>query len=191
VRASIPARQVIIALEPGGQLYAPENFGYRCTLVDAAAVLNYYGVQIPQALLAERIGLQVDYSIAEGGVPWWVYVGWPGHRPSLDTAVERVARDAGRRVVVHTDVGLDFQQAATAITHQHPVILNVLRAPNGTSNHSLLAYGLDTRGGRSLLLVIDPNTGQSNWVGGNTLWSQTVTSTYIVPLGSAAPAPAV
>ena len=179
--ASVPAKQAIIPLEPNGQLYAPQNFGDRCTLVDAAAVLNYYGVATPQASLAERIGGLAHYSVASGGIPWWAFVSLPGTRPLLDVAIQRVAHDAGRRVAVHTEVGLNFREAAVAISHDHPVILNELHAPDGTRDHSVLAYGVDTRGGHSLLLVIDPNSARSYWVGANTLWSQTVTSTYITP----------
>jgi hypothetical protein len=184
----MPSQQVIISLWPTGQLYAPENFGDRCTLVDVASVLNFYGVPIQQDALAERIGDLASYS-ATTGVPWWAFVSWPGHRPLLDTAVERVAREAGRRVAVHTELGLDFGQAHAAIVSHRPLVLNMLHAPDGTPNHSVLAYGTDTRWGRSLLLVVDPNSDQSYWIGANTLWSQTVTSTYVFPLGSAPPTP--
>jgi Peptidase_C39 like family len=180
--ASVPAKQVIISLEPNGQLSVPANFGDRCTLVDAAAVLNYYGVAAPQASLAEHIGNLAHYSEAASGIPWWAFVSWPGQRPLLDMAIQRAARDAGRRVAVHTEVGLDFREASAAISRDHPVILNVLYAPDGTPDHSVLAYGVDTRGGHALLLVIDPNSERSYWVGANTLWSRTMTSTYIIPL---------
>jgi hypothetical protein len=189
-RAAMPSGEVIISLWPTGQLAAPENFGDHCTLVDVASVLNFYGVPVPQALLAERLGTLVNYS-ATSGVPWWAYVGLPGHRPLLDTATERVARDAGRPVEVHTELGLDFRQATAAIIAHRPLVLNMWHAPDGTPNHSLLAYGADTRWGRSLLLAIDPNSGQSYWIGASSLWSQTVTSTYIVPLGVAPPTPAI
>ncbi len=182
-RPDVPAQRYVIPLAPSGTLDYPMNFGYRCTLVDSAVVLDYYGASAPQELLAIQIGGIAHYSGAARGVPWWAYVAWPGKRPLLDTAIERVARGTGLRVRAQTVLGLDFARTATAIVRNHPVILNVWRGPNGTYNHSFLAYGYDKRAGRELLLVVDPNNQVSYWIGPNTHWSATVTSTYITPAG--------
>ena len=180
----VPVRRYIIPLAPlevYGQLSAPVNFGYRCTLVDAAAVLNDYGIPVPQNQLALRLSDLTRYSAAAGGVPWWEYVSWPGQQPLLDQAIERASREAGRPVVAHTQLGVSFEQAAAAIAAGHPVILNVFRTPTGTPNHSLLAYGFDARGGKAQLYAIDPNSQRSYWIGPDTLWTWTITSTYITP----------
>lgn len=183
--ALVPDTRYIIPLAPVemyGQLSAPMNFGSRCTLVDAAAVLNDYGVPIPQGLLALRLSDLTRYSTAAGGTPWWEYVSWPGQQSTLDQAIERASREAGRPVIAHTQLGLSFNQAAAAIASGHPVILNVYRTPTGTPNHSLLAYGFDARGYNALLYAIDPNSQDSYWIGPGTRWSWTVTSTYITPV---------
>jgi hypothetical protein len=178
---SVPVERYSIPLAPSGSLSEPVNFGYRCTLVDAAAVLDLYGASISQSDIAARLSNFADYSDAGHGIPWWAYIALPGQRPLLDKAIERVGRQAGRNVVAHTYFGLNFDRVAAAIAAGHPVILNVLHAPDGTFNHSLLAYGFDTRGGHALLLAIDPNTQVSYWIGPRTLWSQTITSTFIMP----------
>jgi hypothetical protein len=167
-----------------GVLEHPLNFGFRCTLVDAAAVLNLYGADLPQALLALDLSDDVDYSASQQGPPWWAYVPMPGKRPLLDQAIEAVAAVGGLRVSSHTYLGLSFARAAQAIAAGHPVILNVIRTPDGTYDHSLLAYGEDTRDGRRLLLVLDPNSQQSYWVGPGGFWSMTLTSTFITPSGA-------
>jgi hypothetical protein len=164
-----------------GWLDHPINFGYRCTLVDAAAVLDYYGARVPQVTLALQLSRSIDYSNAGHGPPWTAYLAWPGQSSLLDAAIERVAGKAGLHVTAQTVIGINFARAAAAIAHNHPIILNMARTPDGTYNHSLLAYGYDTRHGRALLLVLDPNTQQSYWVGPNTYWSTTITSTFIVP----------
>ena len=185
----VAARRYIIPLAPievYGQLSAPMNFGYRCTLVDAAAVLNDYGVPVPQGQLALRLSDLARYSVAAGGIPWWEYVSWPAQRPLLDQAIERASREAGRPVTAHTQLGLSFDEAAAAIAGGHPVILNVFRTPTGTPNHSLLAYGFDARAGKALLYAIDPNSQDSYWIGPETHWSWTITSTYIMPVRAGA-----
>lgn len=166
-------------------LERPVNFGYRCTLVDAAVVLTYYGARVPQSMLALRLSRAVDYSNAGHGPPWTAYLAWPGQRPLLDVAIQRVAGTAGLQVTAQTVVGIDYARAAAAIAHDHPVILNMFRTPDGTYNHSLLAYGYDNRHGRAMLLVLDPNTQRSYWVGPHTYWSTTMTSTFVVPADAA------
>jgi Peptidase_C39 like family len=187
-QVSVPAGRYTIALAPlslgaplPGSLAHPINFGYRCTLVDAAAVLDYYGARSTQAALAVQLSTAVEYSGPGHGPPWWAYVALPGRRPLLDTAIESVARQAGIGVTSETMIGISFARAVAAIAQNHPVILNVVRTPDGTYNHSLLAYGYDTRAGRTLLLVLDPNTQISYWVGRDTYWSETLTSTFITP----------
>lgn len=189
-RAGVPSARHVIPLAPitltrpvPGQLERPFNFGYRCTLVDAATILNDYGATPTQTALALRLSAATDYN-AHGGPPWWVYVAPPGQRPLLDRAIERVGAGAGVPVHAQTQVGLDFVQAVAAIVRNQPVILNVLRTPDGTYNHSLLAIGFDTRAGHSLLLVLDPNTQDEYWIGPASLWSTTITSTYITPTAS-------
>lgn len=187
--ARIPAERYVIPLEPFapyGQLGAPVNFGYRCTVVDAVAVLNLYGAAIPQAYLASRLSQLAQYSDKSAGIPWWAFVSWPGQQTLLDRAIEQAGREARRPVVAQTILGIDFVRAATAIAAGHPVILNVFRTPNGTPSHSLLAYGFNTRDGKALLYAIDPNNQQSYWIGPSTRWSWTVTSTYIRPVGTEA-----
>jgi hypothetical protein len=183
-RAVALAPHYIIPLAPVGTLDYPQNFGDRCTLVDSAAVLDYYGATASQEQLALQLGSAAHYSGASQGVPWWAFVALPGKRPLLDTAIERVADEAGLRVHAQTLLGLDFPRAATDIASNHPVVLNVYRSPDGTYDHSLLAYGYDIRSGRKLLLVVDPNDQVSYWIGPRTRWSATVTSTYIAPAGS-------
>jgi Peptidase_C39 like family len=186
-RPRVPVERYVIplaSLSPSEGLNAPVNFGYRCTVVDAAAVLNYYGISIPQDSLALRLSSLAEYSDQEHGIPWWAYVSWPGQRPLLDQAIERTSRDAGHPVLAETVLGLNFDRAARAIAVGHPVILNVYRTPDGTPNHSLLAYGFNTRAGSAQLYAIDPNSQQSYWIGSNSLWSWTVTSTYIRPAGT-------
>ena len=189
-RQGVPEERYVIALAPlgmlrpaPGRLEHPINFGYRCTLVDAASVLDYYGAQVTQFMLALKLSEATDYT-PRSGPPWWAYVAAPGKRPLLDVAIERVGERAGVPVRSQTHVGINFAQAVTAIAHDEPVILNVARTPDGTYNHSLLAIGFDTRGGQSLLLVLDPNTQALDWIGPDSLWSMTVTSTFIVPLAS-------
>lgn len=186
--AAIPPQRHIIPLAPlgltfrvPGWLEHPVNFGYRCTLVDAAAVLNFYGDIIPQALIALDLSQATDYSAPDRGPPWWAYVGSPDGGTLLDSAITQVAAMEGLRVTAQTILGLDFDRAARAIAHDHPVILNVVRTPDGTYNHSLLAFGEDTLGGQRRLLTLDPNTQETYWVGPGTLWSETLTSTYIAP----------
>jgi hypothetical protein len=183
-RYVLPLAPLTLASPPPGWLGEPINFGARCTLVDAAAVLVFYGARATQWDLAVRLSAATDYRDARGGPPWWAYVAVPGRRPLLDVAIERVARGAGIAVTSRTSTGLDFVRAIDAIARGHPVILNVWRAPNGLYSHSLLAYGYNTRGGRTLLLAIDPDTQASSWVGSHTYWSGTVTSTFIAPVGS-------
>lgn len=187
-RHGISAERYVIALAPlgmlrpaAGRLEHPINFGFRCTLVDAASVLDYYGAQATQFVLALMLSDATDYS-PQNGPPWWAYVAPPGQRPLLDVAIERVGESAGVPVHANTHLGLNFAQAVAAITHDEPVILNVARTPDGTYNHSLLAIGFDTRAGQSLLLVLDPNTQALDWIGPDSLWSTTITSTFIVPL---------
>jgi Peptidase_C39 like family len=170
-----------LGFAPPGWLAPPVNFGYRCTLVDAASILDYYGAPLPQSVLALQLSADTDYSAARQGPPWWAYVGVPGQPTLLDRAIERVAVQSGLDVVSQTTIGLNFDRAAVAIAHNQPVILNMMRAPDGTYDHSLLAYGYDTRDGHAQLLVLDPNSQQSYWVGPGTFWSETVTSTYITP----------
>jgi hypothetical protein len=184
----LPAAHHIIALAPvgrassfPGRLAHPMNFGYRCTLVDAAAVLNFYGARSPQNVLAVQLSMALGDSSGWHGPPWWAYVALPGRRPQLDTEIEGIARSAGIRVRAQTTVGLSFPAAAAAIAHNQPVILNMARTPDGTYNHSLLAYGYDTWRGRHLLLALDPNSQRSYWIGSDTFWSYTVTSTLITP----------
>lgn len=184
-----PAGRYVIPLEPlapYGRLSAPVNFGYRCTIVDAAAVLNYYGVQVPQASLASKLGELAGNSGQTHGIPWWMYVSWPGQQSQLDQAIEQTSAQEGRSVVAETTLGLNFDRVVATIAAGHPVILNVFRAPDGTPNHSLLAYGFNTHAGNALLYAIDPNTQESYWIGPNTYWSWTVTSTYIRPAGRGA-----
>jgi hypothetical protein len=181
VRPHLAAQRYVMPLVDGGQLDYPRNFGYRCTLVDAATVLDYYGAQMSQSLLALRLSGTTGYSDAAQGVPWWAYVGRPGQRPLLDSGIERVANEVGLRVRAQTVPGLDFARAASAIARNQPLILNMWRAPDGTYNHSLLAYGYDARPGHALLLVVDPNSQASYWIGPKTHWSQTITTTYIAP----------
>lgn len=190
-RDTIPHQRHVIPLAPlglsfrvPGWLEHPINFGYRCTLVDAAAVLNFYGDGLPQALIALDLSQAADYSAPRRGPPWWAYVGSPGRGTLLDEAITRVAAIEHLRVRAQTIVGLDFDRAARAIAYDQPVILNMVRTPDGTYNHSLLAYGEDTLGGRRLLLALDPNTQMSYWVGPTTLWSATLTSTFITPVGA-------
>jgi hypothetical protein len=183
-RYTISLAPLSLATPAHGWLAHPVNFGYRCTLVDAAAILDFYGASLPQSMLALRLSDATHYSAARAGPPWWAYLAAPGRRPLLDTAIERVAAAAGVRVIAHTILGLSFDRVVAAIAHNHPVILNVLRTPDGTYNHSLLAYGYDTRHGHALLRVIDPNSQRSYWVGPNTYWSETTTATYITPAGS-------
>ena len=187
-RLAFPEERSVIALAPlgmlrpaPGRLEHPINFGYRCTLVDAASVLDYYGADSTQFLLALMLSDATDYS-PRSGPPWWAYVGTPGQRPLLDVAIERVGGSAGVPVRAQTHPGLNFARAVVAIAHDEPVILNVARTPGGVYNHSLLAVGFDTRDGHALLLVLDPNTQLLQWIGPDTLWSTTVTSTFIVPL---------
>lgn len=187
-RQGVPAERYIIQLAPIGMLRPrpgylehPINFGFRCTLVDAATVLDYYGADVTQFMLALNLSDATDYS-PRGGPPWWAYVASPGERPLLDVAIERVGDNAGVRVRAETNLGLNFTLAVAAIAHDEPVILNVARTPEGTLDHSLLAIGFDTRAGQSLLLVLDPNTQALQWIGPASLWSTTITSTYIVPL---------
>jgi hypothetical protein len=146
-------------------------------------VLNYYGVRDPQATLALELSTAVDYD-PEAGPPWWAYIASPGERPLLDQSIERVARANGELVRSDTTIGLNFDRAVEAIAHNHPVILNMMRTPDGTTDHSLLAYGYDTRGGRTALLVIDPNTQVTAWVTQSTYWSETITATFITPVSS-------
>jgi hypothetical protein len=172
---------ISLSLAPPGWLAPPVNFGYRCTLVDAASILDYYGALLPQSVLALELSADVDYSAAQHGPPWWAYVAVPGKRTLLDRAIERVAAQAGLEVTSQTTIGLNFDRAALAISHNQPIILNVARAPDGTYNHSLLAYGYDTRDGHARLLVLDPNSQDAYWVGAGNYWSETVTATYITP----------
>lgn len=187
-RQEIPSERYVIALAPLGalrpmlgRLEHPINFGYRCTLVDAASVLDYYGADTTQFVLALLLSNATDYA-PHSGPPWWAYVAPPGQRPLLDVAIERVAESAGVPVRSQTHVGLNFAQAVAAIARDEPVILNVARTPDGTLDHSLLAIGFDTRAGHALLLVLDPNTQSLHWVGPGSLWSTTITSTFITPL---------
>jgi hypothetical protein len=182
-RYSIPLAPLTLATPVPGWLGHPINFGYRCTLVDAAAILDYYGAILPQSVLALRLSAATDYTAARAGPPWWAYVSVPGRRPLLDVAVEQVGAVADVPVVAQTTIGLNFDRAVLAIAHNQPVILNVARTPDGTYNHSLLAYGYDTRDGHALLRVVDPNTQVSYWVGPETYWSETITTTYITPVG--------
>lgn len=172
-----------LAMPPRGWLAHPINFGYRCTLVDAAAVLNYYGARDPQAMLTLELGAATDYQ-RSSGPPWWAYVASPLQRPLLDKGIEQVAAANGVAVQSDTTIGLNFDRAVAAIADNHPVILNMVRTPDGTTNHSLLAYGYDTRDGRTALLVIDPNTQVSAWVTQGTYWSETLTATFITPIAS-------
>jgi hypothetical protein len=188
-RARIAAERYVIPLEPfapSGRLAAPVNFGYRCTIVDAVAVLNFYGATIPQVHLASRLSHLARYSDKDHGIPWWTYLSWRGQQPLLDQAIEQASREVGRPVMAQTLLGMDFDRAAAAIAAGHPVILNVFVTPEGTPSHSLLAYGFNARGGKALLYAIDPNNQQSYWIGPSTRWSWTVTSTYIRPVGTAA-----
>ncbi len=182
---TIPMAPLSLASPAQGWLGHPINFGYRCTLVDAAAVLDYYGADEPQGMVALRLSYLTDYSDQRHGPPWWAYVAPPGERPLLDQAIEQVGSLTDVEVTSQTTIGVNFDRAVSAIAHDHPVILNVVRAPDGTYNHSLLAYGYDTRGGKALLLVLDPNTEYSYWVGPSTYWSETMTTTFITPSASA------
>jgi hypothetical protein len=182
-RYVMPLAPLTLAMPPLGWLGHPINFGYRCTLVDAAAVLNYYGASDPQAMLALELSNSTDYQTASGP-PWWAYVAPLGQRPLLDQGIERVAAANGLEVQAQTTVGLNFDHAVASIAHNQPVILNMVRTPAGTTNHSLLAYGYDTRDGRTALLVVDPNTQVSAWVTQSTYWSETITATFITPLAS-------
>lgn len=186
IPALSPTRH-IIALAPTtaywpvrGWLERPVNFGFRCTLVDAAAVLDYYGANTTQLGLAMKLSGNTAYS-PHSGLPWWVYVALPGRRPLLDIAIEHVAVAAGITVSAHTELGLNMVEAAQAIAHDEPVILNVARTPDGTINHSLLAIGYDMHPGNAQLLVLDPNTQALHWIGPGSLWSTTITSTFIIP----------
>jgi hypothetical protein len=167
-----------------GWLDRPMNFGYRCTLVDAAAILNYYGATDPQPQLALEMGPDVDYANATQGPPWWAYVAPPGRQSLLDRAIERVGEREHVPVVAQTVLGLSFPRAATAIAADHPVILNMLRTPDGTYNHSLLAYGYDTHGGDARLLLADPNGWRSYWMDVSRNGTYTITTTYIAPAQS-------
>lgn len=182
-RYVIPLAPVTLAMAPHGWLGRPINFGYRCTLVDAATVLNYYGAREPQAMLALELSQATDYD-PNAGPPWWAYLAPPGKRPLLDEAIESVAAFNNMRVTAQTTLGLNFDRAVAAIGHHQPVVLNMARTPDGTTNHSLLAYGYDTRGGQTALLVVDPNTQVSFWVTQSTYWSETITATFITPLAS-------
>ena len=184
-RQGARAERYVIPLAPRtlywparGWLERPVNFGFRCTLVDAAAVLDYYGASTSQMKLAIELSRATHY-LPDAGPPWWIYVAPPGERPLLDTAIERIGGAAGIAVTAHTQLGVNFVRAADAIAHDEPVILNVARTPDGTLNHSLLAIGFDTRAGHAELLVLDPNTQVLQWVGPESLWSSTVTSTFI------------
>jgi Peptidase_C39 like family len=182
-RYVIPLAPLTLANPPHGWLAHPINFGYRCTLVDAAAVLDYYGAIDPQAMLALELSGATDYQAASGP-PWWAYVPPPGSRALLDLGIEQVAAANGIQVQSDTTLGLNFDRAVAAIAENHPVVLNMVRAPDGTTDHSLLAYGYDTRQGHTALLVIDPNTQISWWVNQSTYWSETLTATFITPVSS-------
>jgi hypothetical protein len=183
-RYMIPLAPLSLASPASGWLGHPINFGYRCTLVDAAAVLEYYGAHQPQTMLALLLSDATDYSARQHGPPWWAYIAPPGDPTLLDRAIEQVAGESGIQVASQTTIGLSFERAIAAIAQDHPVILNVVRAPDGTYNHSLLAYGYDTRGGKALLLVLDPNSQASYWVGPGSYWSSTLTATFITPAES-------
>jgi hypothetical protein len=180
-RYSIPLASPLDIQPPKGLLGPPINFGSRCTLVDAAAILEYYGASMSQYAVALALSVATDYSEASPGLPLWAYVSAPGQRPLLDAAIERVAGDGGVTAHAHTTLGLNFAQAVAAISHNQPIILNVLWGPDGEFSHSLLAYGYDVRDQHDRLLVIDPDTQHSHWVGPETDWSWTVTSTFITP----------
>jgi hypothetical protein len=180
-RYSIALASPVDIQPPKGLLGQPFNFGSRCTLVDAAAILEYYGASASQYAVALALSAATGYSEASPGLPLWAYVSAPGQRPLLDVAIERVASAMGITARAHTTLGLNFAQAAAAIAHNQPIILNVLWGPDGEYSHSLLAYGYDSREQHDRLLVIDPDTQNSHWVGPETDWSWTVTSTYITP----------
>jgi hypothetical protein len=176
---SIPLASLAHVNPPPGWLGPPINFGDRCTLVDAAAILVYLGASQSQDALALQLSDATHYSTVKDGPPSSAYINLPWQRALLDTAIEHVARTAGIAVHAQTRLALDFGAAAAAIAQRYPVILNVYQTPDRLPSHSLLAYGYDTRAGRALLLVLDPNTQRSYWVGPETMWSWTVTSTFI------------
>ncbi|MGH9550451.1 MAG: hypothetical protein ACRD72_25470 [Candidatus Angelobacter sp.] len=129
------------------------NYGNRCTLVSSASALNLLGADSPR--LVQVIEEHVRFN-PKSGPSMFDYLGF-GRQSRLDQGIEAAARTGGIEVSSRTQLFFSWRRVRKSLASGSLVVLNCLRAPGGTWNHSTIAVGYDVKPDR--LLSVDPNNG--------------------------------
>ena len=129
------------------------NYGNRCTLVSSASALQLLGATSPK--LVQVIEAQIHFN-PNRGPSVFDYLGFFG-KSALDRGIEAAALEGGIKVRSQTRLFLSWAKVRKSLSSGSLVVLNCLRAPGGTWNHSVLAIGYDRKPDR--FISVDPNNG--------------------------------